>query len=73
MLDATVLAYVHASAAMLDLPLDAARAGRVALHLGRTAVLAQQLEALTLASEVELAEIFCPANFPAPNDAGSQP
>jgi Protein of unknown function (DUF4089) len=54
------LAYVQASAAALGVPLDAARAQRVAGHLQRTAALAQLLEQFPLAPEDELAEIYCP-------------
>lgn len=63
-----VLAYVRATARALDLPLDDARAGAVALHLGRTAALARALEAYALAPEVEPAEVYRPAPFP-PGDA----
>ena len=54
------LAYVKASGVALGLPLDAARAARVAAHLQRTAALAQLLEQFPLAPEDELAEIYCP-------------
>ena len=60
MTDAQVLAYVHASAAALNLPLDKARAQRVASQLLRTAALAQLLEQVPLAPDDELAEIYCP-------------
>ena len=59
-----VLAYVRATARALDLPLDEARAQAVALHLGRTAALAQLLEAMPLGVEDEPAEIYRPAPFP---------
>jgi Protein of unknown function (DUF4089) len=58
--DQETLAYVQASAAALGLPLDAARAQRVATHLQRTAALAQLLEQFPLDPEDELAEIYCP-------------
>jgi hypothetical protein len=58
-----VLAYVKAAAVMLDLPLDDARAERVAGHLALSASLAQALEAFPLAPEVEPAEVYCPAPF----------
>jgi hypothetical protein len=58
-----VLAYVKATAALLDLPLDAARAERVAGHLTLSAALAQALEAYPLAPDVEPAEVYCPAPF----------
>lgn len=60
-----VLAYVRASAALQGLPLDAARAQRVALHLARTAHLAQLLMDTPLSPEDELAEIYCPKSFKA--------
>ncbi|KRI01519.1 DUF4089 domain-containing protein [Curvibacter sp. PAE-UM] len=59
-----VLAYVRATARALELPLDEARAQTVALHLGRTAALAQLLEAMPLGVEDEPAEIYRPAPFP---------
>lgn len=55
--------YVKAVAALLDLPLDPARAERVAGHLAISAELARALEACPLAPEVEPAEVFCPAPF----------
>ncbi len=55
------LSYVTASAAALELPLDAVRAQRVAVYLQRTAVMAAPLMQLPLAPEAELAEIYCPA------------
>ena len=58
------LAYVKAAAAAVVLPLDDARAQRVAMHLGRTAELAAQLDAFELGVSEESAEIFCPAAFP---------
>lgn len=62
--DADVLAYVKAASHFLELPLDDARAHAVAQQLGRTLVMAQQLEALALPLEEEWSEIFCPAPFP---------
>ena len=64
MTDAQVLDYVKAAALALDLPLDAARAERVAGHLARTAALALVLEAAPLSVEDEPAEVYCPAPFP---------
>ena len=58
------LAYVQSSSRLLHLPLDSERARRVALHLQRTADIAQLLEDVELPPETELAEIFCP-NGPA--------
>ena len=59
-----VLAYVKATAALLELPLDDARAQAVALHLARTAAMARMLDTVPLAPADEIAEIFCPAPFP---------
>lgn len=64
-----VLAYVRATARALELPLDDARARAVALHLGRTALLAQALEAYVLSPEVEPAEVYRPAPFPSQENA----
>ncbi len=64
MKDSDVLAYVKATAALLALPLDEARAQRVATHLGRTALIADALLAYPLSHEAEPAEVFCPAPFP---------
>jgi hypothetical protein len=65
MSESEALSYVIASAAALDLPLDLpldeARAQRVAANLQRTAALAAPLMKLPLAPEAELAEIYCPA------------
>lgn len=54
------LAYVQSSSRLLQLSLDSERARRVALHLQRTADIAQLLEDVELPPETELAEIFCP-------------
>ena len=64
-----LLAYVRASANLLQLPLSEARAQAVALHLGRTAALARLLEAAPLEAEEEIAQIYCPAPFPQEPDA----
>ena len=61
MSESEALSYVIASAAALDLPLDDARARRVAANLQRTAAMAAPLMKLPLALEAELAEIYCPA------------
>ena len=58
-----LLAYVHATAALLNLPLDDARAERVASHLANSAALANALEAYPLPPQVEPAEVYCPAPF----------
>ena len=59
-----LLAYVRATAQLLQLPLSDGRAEAVALHLGRTAQLARMLDAAPLPAEQEIAQIFCPAPFP---------
>ncbi|MDE2604419.1 MAG: DUF4089 domain-containing protein [Burkholderiales bacterium] len=59
-----ILAYVKASAVLLALPLDEARAQAVALHLERTAAMARLLGEHALAPEDEPAEIYRPAPFP---------
>jgi hypothetical protein len=67
--DSDVLAYVKAAAHLLELPLDDARAHAVAGHLGRTLLLAHQLETFPLALEDEMSEVFCPADFPPLRDS----
>ncbi len=64
MTDDEVLAYVKAAALAVSLPLDEARAQRVATHLARTAALARQLEGFALEVSDEAAEIYSPAPFP---------
>jgi putative heme iron utilization protein len=61
--ESDVLAYVKASAALQGLPLDEARAHAVAVHLARTAHLAQLLDDAPMAPEDELAEIYKPMPF----------
>ena len=68
-----VLDYVHASAALLALPLDDARARRVADFLARSADMAKLLEAAPLGVEDEPAEVYRPAPFPAVSAAGEEP
>jgi len=63
MTDTQILAYVKASAALQGLPLDEARAQAVAVHLARTAHLAQLLGDAPMAPEDELAEIYKPLAF----------
>lgn len=65
MTDEDALAYVNAAAVALALPLDEARARRVAMHLARTAALARELEGFALEVGDEAAEIYRPAPFPA--------
>ena len=58
--EAQMVQYVQVSATVLGLPVDDARAVRVAAHLQRTAAMAQLLDALDMPPELELAEIYCP-------------
>jgi hypothetical protein len=55
-----LLAHVQASAALLGLELETARAQRVALQLENTAAQARLLEQLPLAPDDEPAETYCP-------------
>ena len=61
--EADVLNYVKSTAVLLGIPMDAARASRVASHLQRTAAMAALLDAANLPVDDELAEIYCPAAF----------
>ena len=61
---AQIESYVDAAAAALGLPLDKAQAQRVAIHLGRTAALARQLDAFAFEVHDEPAEVYRPAPFP---------
>ena len=61
--EADVLNYVKSTAALLGVPLDDARALRVASHLQRTVAMAALLNAANLSVDDELAEIYCPAAF----------
>jgi hypothetical protein len=63
--ESQVLQYVRCAALAVGLPLDEARAQAVALHLGRTVAIARLVESAPLAPHQELAEIYCPAPFPA--------
>lgn len=67
--EADVLNYVKGTAALLGVPMDAARASRVATHLQRTAAMAALLDTANLSENDELAEIYCPAAFK-PNEFG---
>ena len=68
--DADILAYVKSAAALLELPLDDARAQRVAAHMARTAALAKLLESAGLGVDDEPAQVYCPAPFPSPGAGG---
>ena len=63
MKEVDVLNYVNSTAAVLGIPMDAARAERVASHLQRTVAMAALLDAANLAVHDELTEIYCPAAF----------
>lgn len=69
--ESDVLAYVKASAALQGLPLDEARAKAVAVHLARTAHLAQLLDDASMVPEDELAEIYEPIAFKSPPSINS--
>lgn len=69
--EAQCLAYVKAAAVALALPLDEARAARVAAQLLRTAALAALLAEQPLQPHDELAEIYCPAPFPPASGAAN--
>ncbi len=58
MTDDRILNYVNAAAAMLGVPLDDARAGRVAGHLQRSAAMAALLDDVVMAADDEIAEIY---------------
>ena len=63
-----IFEYVKATAALLDLPLDDARAERVAGHLTLSAALAAALDTYPLPPDVEPAEVYCPAPYSAAGD-----
>ncbi len=65
----STLDYVNSTAQLLGIPMDAARAERVAAHLQRTVAMAALLDAGDLPVDVELAEIYCPAAYK-PNEIG---
>ena len=67
-----LLDYVRASAVVLGISIDSAQARRVAVHLGRTAAMAQQLEQAGLGVVDEPAEIYCPLPFPSCPGADQQ-
>lgn len=68
MTEAEVLAYVQASAKAQGLVLDEQRAQRVAVHMARTAHLAQLLDDMPLGHSDEPAEIYKPLAFPPSKD-----
>ncbi len=68
MKDSLILDYVSSTAALLDLALDEKRCQSVASHFQRTAAMAAMLDGVALVAHDELAEIYCPAPFPANED-----
>ena len=56
--------YVRSAARLLDLPLDDAQVGRVAVNLARTKAMVALLRDAPLAPDDEPAELFRPAPFP---------
>ncbi len=73
MSDTNLIEYVKACASLHGLPLDDQRASAVAVHLGRTAALAQLLNDLPMNADDELAEIYCPAEFMRSSKMDSKP
>ncbi len=61
--DGHIRNYIAGAAGLLGIPMDAARAERVAAHLQRTAAMAALLESAELAPHDELAEIYSLAAF----------
>ena len=59
----STLNYVNSTADLLGIPMDAARADRVASHLQRTRAMAALLDAADLSVADELTEIYCPGAF----------
>ena len=57
-------AHALSSAALVAVPMDSARAERVAGYIALTARFAALLESAELAPHSEPAELFCPAPFP---------
>ena len=61
----STLNYVNSTADLLGIPMDAARADRVASHLQRTRAMAALLDAAGLSVADELTEIYGPIAFKA--------
>ena len=62
-------AHARAVGATLGIPMDDERVSRVVFYLALTARMVDELERVTDAVEVEPAEVFCPAPFPATDPA----
>lgn len=58
-------AHARAVGATLGIPMDEERVSRVAFYLALTARMVGDLEQVTAGPEVEPAEVFSPAPFPA--------
>ena len=63
MIEESTRTYVTTTATLLGIPMDAARAERVAGHFQRTRAMAALLGSADLPITEELAEIYCPAAF----------
>ena len=71
MIEESTRTYVTSTATLLGIPMDAARAERVAGHFQRTRAMAAMLSNADLPITEELAEIYCPAAFK-PNGIGRE-
>lgn len=65
--------HARAVGATLGIPMDEGRVERVAFYLALTARIMGELERIPLGPEVEPAEVFCPAPFPATDPADNSP
>lgn len=72
MTDQALLNYVKAAGTLLGIPMDEARAARVADHLSRTADMAAALETTPLAPIDEPDTLYSPAPFPAQGTGTSE-
>ena len=68
----STLNYVTSAAVLLGIPMDAARAERVASHFKRTQAIAALLGSAELSITEELTEIYCPIAFQVNQIAGKQ-
>lgn len=67
-----LLDYVLAAAALQGIVVDLTRAQAVAVHLERTANMAELLTGATLAVDLEPAELYRPAAFPEADPADGE-
>ena len=63
--EAELIDYVRSCARLMELALADDQIGRVAMHLSRTRALAALLHGFELHAEVDPAEVYSPAPFPA--------